>query len=44
MGINSQTKNDALAIIQAALLPDITFISGKSAERSSSNCQLNNFH
>ena len=26
-------KNDALAIIQAALLPDITFISGKSAEQ-----------
>ena len=26
-------KNDALAIIQAALLPDITFISGKSVEQ-----------
>jgi len=26
-------KNDALAVIQAALLPDITFISGKSIEQ-----------
>lgn len=26
-------KNDALAIIQAALLPDVTFISGKSIEQ-----------
>jgi transposase len=26
-------KNDALAIIQAALLPDVTFISGKNAEQ-----------
>ena len=26
-------KNDALAIVQAALLPDITFISGKSVEQ-----------
>jgi transposase len=26
-------KNDALAIIQAALLPDINFISGKSVEQ-----------
>ena len=26
-------KNEALAIVQAALLPDITFISGKSVEQ-----------
>jgi transposase len=26
-------KNDALAVIHAALLPDITFISGKSIEQ-----------
>ena len=26
-------KNDALAIVQAALLPDVTFISGKSTEQ-----------